>query len=150
VPADIPVFKLAQDLWICELMKQLRFATSTSEARRLLGQGAVRVDGQTITDSNFHFVPGEHKILEVGKRRVARIASIGRDNDGDSTSSVLTTEPTPGATLGKDATEFGNMTLIFKGLAYQSDRLAVSGGLSFGIPTAPDPGDGRVPGQLRR
>jgi tyrosyl-tRNA synthetase len=73
VPADIPVFKLAQDLWICELMKQLRFATSTSEARRLLGQGAVRVDGQTITDSNFHFVPGEHKILEVGKRRVARI-----------------------------------------------------------------------------
>ncbi len=73
VPADIPVFKLAQDLWICELMKQLRFASSTSEARRLLGQGAVRVDGQTVTDSNFHFVPGEHKILEVGKRRVARI-----------------------------------------------------------------------------
>lgn len=73
VPADVPIFKLAQDLWICELIKQLRFASSTSEARRLLGQGAVRVDGQTITDSNFHFVPGEHKILEVGKRRVARI-----------------------------------------------------------------------------
>ncbi len=69
----MPVFKLAQDLWICELMKQLRFAASTSEARRLLGQGAVRVDGQTVTDSNFHFVPGEHNILEVGKRRVARI-----------------------------------------------------------------------------
>ncbi len=73
VPADVPVFKLAQDLWICELMKQLRFAASTSEARRLLGQGAVRVDGQTITDPNFHFIPGEHQILEVGKRRVARI-----------------------------------------------------------------------------
>lgn len=73
VPTDVPVFKLAQELWICELMKQLRFAASTSEARRLLGQGAVRVDGQTVTDANFHFVPGEHQILEVGKRRVARI-----------------------------------------------------------------------------
>jgi tyrosyl-tRNA synthetase len=54
-------------------MKQLRFAASTTEARRLLSQGAVRVDGETVTDVNFHFVPGEHKILEVGKRRVARI-----------------------------------------------------------------------------
>jgi tyrosyl-tRNA synthetase len=73
VPADVPAFKLAKDLWVCELMKQLRFVTSTSEARRLLGQGAVRVDGQTVTDVNFRFVPGEHKILEVGKRRIARI-----------------------------------------------------------------------------
>ena len=73
VPDDVPVFRIAQDLWICELMKQLRFAASTSEARRLLGQGAVRVDGQTVTDVNFRFVPGDHRILEVGKRRVARI-----------------------------------------------------------------------------
>jgi len=73
VPEDIPVFKLAQPLWLCELMKQLRFAPSTSEARRLLGQGAVRVDGNPVTDINFRFVPGEHKILEVGKRRIARI-----------------------------------------------------------------------------
>ena len=73
VPADIPVFKVADTMWVCELMKQLSFATSTSEARRLLSQGAVRVDGETVTDANFRFVPGDHKILEVGKRRVARI-----------------------------------------------------------------------------
>jgi tyrosyl-tRNA synthetase len=73
VPDDVPVFKLSQTLWVCELMKQLHFASSTSEARRLLGQGAVRVDGQTVSDVNFRFVPGQHRILEVGKRRVARI-----------------------------------------------------------------------------
>ena len=73
VPADIPVFKVVDEMWVCELMKQLSFATSTSEARRLLSQGAVRVDGETVTDANFRFVPGDHKILEVGKRRVARI-----------------------------------------------------------------------------
>jgi len=73
VPANVPVYRIAEDIWICELMKQLNFAPSNSEARRLLSQGAVRVDGETIRDQNFRFVPGEHKVLEVGKRRVARI-----------------------------------------------------------------------------
>ena len=73
VPAGAPVFRIADAMWICELMKQLGFASSTSEARRLLGQGAVRVDGTTVSDVNFRFVPGDHQVLEVGKRRVARI-----------------------------------------------------------------------------
>jgi tyrosyl-tRNA synthetase len=73
VPTNVPVYRIAEDIWICELMKQLNFAPSNSEARRLVSQGAVRVDGETIKDSNFRFVPGEHKVLEVGKRRVARI-----------------------------------------------------------------------------
>jgi tyrosyl-tRNA synthetase len=73
IPQDVPVYRINEALWVCELMKQLSFAPSTSEARRLLSQGAVRVDGATVTDANFQFVPGEHRILEVGKRRVARI-----------------------------------------------------------------------------
>jgi tyrosyl-tRNA synthetase len=73
VPADVPVYRLADELWICELMKQLKFAPSTSEARRLVGQGAVRVDGQPVKDINFHFVPGRHSLIEVGRRRIARI-----------------------------------------------------------------------------
>jgi len=73
VPANIPVYRIAEDIWICELMKQLQFAPSNSEARRLVSQGAVRVDGETVKDANFRFVPGQHKVLEVGKRRVARI-----------------------------------------------------------------------------
>jgi tyrosyl-tRNA synthetase len=73
VPRDIQTYRIAEELWICELMKQLKFAPSTSEARRLVSQGAVRVDGKTISDVNFRFVPGEHEVLEVGKRRVARI-----------------------------------------------------------------------------
>ena len=73
VPANVPVYRIAEDIWICELMKQLQFAPSNSEARRLVSQGAVRVDGETVKDANFRFVPGQHKVLEVGKRRVARI-----------------------------------------------------------------------------
>jgi tyrosyl-tRNA synthetase len=73
VPANAPVYRIAEDIWICELMKQLEFAASNGEARRLVSQGAVRVDGETVSDVNFRFVPGQHKVLEVGKRRVARI-----------------------------------------------------------------------------
>ncbi|MDO8433900.1 MAG: tyrosine--tRNA ligase [Candidatus Binatus sp.] len=73
IPDGVQVYRIERDLWICELMKQLNFTPSTSEARRLVSQGAVRVDGQTISDANFRFVPGEHKVIEVGKRRVARI-----------------------------------------------------------------------------
>ena len=73
IPADVPVFRLADELWVCELMKQLKFVPSTSEARRLIGQGAVRVDGEPVTDPNFRFVPGRNQLLEVGKRRIARI-----------------------------------------------------------------------------
>jgi tyrosyl-tRNA synthetase len=39
----------------------------------LIAQGAVRVDRKRVTDINFWFVIGQHRILEVGKRRVARI-----------------------------------------------------------------------------
>ena len=73
VPDNAPVFRIERDMWICELMKQIRFAPSTNEARRLIGQGAVRVDGEVVSDVNFRIVPGRHKVLEVGKRRVARI-----------------------------------------------------------------------------
>ena len=73
VPDNAPVFRIERDMWICELMKQIRFAPSTNEARRLIGQGAVRVDGEVVSDVNFRIIPGTHKVLEVGKRRVARI-----------------------------------------------------------------------------
>jgi hypothetical protein len=68
---------------------------------------------------------------------VAKITSVGRDNDGDSNSSVLQTTPTPQNSFGTTDTEFGDMTLILKGLFYRSCTLAVSGGLSVNIPTAP-------------
>ena len=80
------MFRLADELWICELMKQLNFVPSTSEARRLIGQGAVRVDGEPVTDANFRFVPGRNHLLEVGKRRIAQdraLAAHHQSNAGN-------------------------------------------------------------------
>jgi hypothetical protein len=42
---------------------------------------------------------------------------------------------TPGQTLGNEGTQFGNMTIITKGLFYTSRTLALTGGLALGIPS---------------
>ena len=71
-PTPVRLSTDAQDLWICQLIKEVGFAPSTSEARRLVAQGAVRVDGHPV-DVNFRFRRGIHRLLEVGRRRLAEI-----------------------------------------------------------------------------
>jgi tyrosyl-tRNA synthetase len=53
-------------------VKDVGFAPSTSEARRLVAQGAVRVDGQPV-DLSFRFRRGVNTLLEVGRRRIATV-----------------------------------------------------------------------------
>jgi tyrosyl-tRNA synthetase len=60
------------DIWICQLLKQIGFAASTSEARRLASQGAVRVDGNPV-DAEFKFRPGRDRLIAVGRRRLAEV-----------------------------------------------------------------------------
>jgi tyrosyl-tRNA synthetase len=64
-------FAAPEPIWICRLLVDLDFAKSSSEARRLIAQGAVRVDGQVISDVNFQFRGDVHQIVEVGKSRIA-------------------------------------------------------------------------------
>jgi tyrosyl-tRNA synthetase len=58
---------------ICKLLREIRFAPSTSEARRLVRQGAVRVDGETIRDVDYRFRIGTDSLVQVGRRRLARV-----------------------------------------------------------------------------
>ena len=73
VPSTIrQKFVAPTPIWICKLMVALKFAKSTSEARRLIAQGAVRVDGVVLRDANFEFSDQNHSLLEVGKNRIAQ------------------------------------------------------------------------------
>src|SRR6266550_2591455 len=65
-------FSAPEPIWICRLVVDLSFAKSTTEARRLISQGAVKVDGKVIKDVNFQFQHPTHNILEVGKNRIAQ------------------------------------------------------------------------------
>src|SRR5262249_27666313 len=60
-PTPVSVVSATPDLWICQLLKDLGFASSTSEARRLVSQGAVKVDGETV-GVDFRFQAGHHRL----------------------------------------------------------------------------------------
>jgi tyrosyl-tRNA synthetase len=81
VPEDVPTvqmdFKVEMTVprGIVNVIVQAGFAKTKSEARRLIRSGAVRLDGQVITDETLQ-IPEEEldgKILQVGKRRYARL-----------------------------------------------------------------------------
>jgi tyrosyl-tRNA synthetase len=75
---EIPATLLNQGkIGLLTLIKTVGFAPSTSEARRLVEQGAVSVDGAKISDTKLlvSFTAGEAgPILQIGKRRVCRVA----------------------------------------------------------------------------
>jgi tyrosyl-tRNA synthetase len=62
-----------EQIWIVALLVQAGLAPSNSEARRLIQQGAVRVNGERVSDTNAQLTVSELHLLQVGRRRFARI-----------------------------------------------------------------------------
>lgn len=78
-PVGIPEVTIdSHGIWIIELMKQHGLATSSNEARRLIRQGGVSLDGGRIIDENLtiHVDAGKAAVLKVGKRRYLRLVGI--------------------------------------------------------------------------
>lgn len=76
LPSEIDTFAWSgqeEKVWICQLMRAVGFAKSTSEARRLVQQGGVRIDGVAVTDQDLHVAAQGETILQVGRRRVIKI-----------------------------------------------------------------------------
>ena len=76
VPEDMPELSLpapAGRLPVANLLKQAELVRSTSEALRLIKQGAVRVDGQRVEDRGLELEAGSTHVFQVGKRRFARV-----------------------------------------------------------------------------
>ncbi|MGH7775516.1 MAG: tyrosine--tRNA ligase [Candidatus Binatia bacterium] len=81
VPKDIRKQFFPPDrIWICQLLVDLQFARSKGEARRLIAQGAVKIDGKVITDVNFEFEGKVHQVVEVGKTRIAQVGREPKTN----------------------------------------------------------------------
>lgn len=61
--------------WICQVIKDIQFAPSTSEARRLIEGGGVSLDDLKIEDPKFQLEmsPGQKRILKVGKKKFIRL-----------------------------------------------------------------------------
>lgn len=57
---------------LANVLTELSLTSSTSEAHRMVKQGAVRLDGEKVEDSRQILQPGVELVLQVGKRRVAK------------------------------------------------------------------------------
>ena len=79
IPEDIPEFELHSpggDIPISNLLKNVGLASSTSEALRLIRQGAVSIDGERVEDPTLRIDVGKKHVYQVGKRRFARVKII--------------------------------------------------------------------------
>ncbi len=77
LPDDIPELNLVsgpEGLLIANLLKEAGLTVSTSEAIRMLKQGAVKVDNEKCDDKDRLFQAGAEHIIQVGKRKFAKIS----------------------------------------------------------------------------
>ena len=72
-PDDIPEFSLNEEDLIVNVIFDAGMLQSKGEARRMIKQGAVKLDGESITDIQATITPSGEQILKVGKRRFLKV-----------------------------------------------------------------------------
>lgn len=75
IPEDIPTVALpeSEPLWICRLLTQAGLVSSNGEARRLIQQGAVKLEGERVDNPELEVPAAGSLVVQAGKRRFARI-----------------------------------------------------------------------------
>lgn len=68
-----PEFLSEDRVWIVKLLSALELVSSNGEARRMIKQGAVKVNEEKVTDAAWELKPEEDMIVQVGKRKFAQI-----------------------------------------------------------------------------
>ncbi len=82
VPEDAPMVEVpaGEEVWIVDLITRAGFASTNGEARRFIKGGAVRLGGEVVGDERLALASSalDGKVLQVGKRRYARLAVADR------------------------------------------------------------------------
>ena len=72
IPTDMPEFILNDEIWICQALVDSSLVPSTSQARRDIISGAVKINQEKVTDDKLNLTAGEY-ILQKGKKSFAKI-----------------------------------------------------------------------------
>ncbi len=76
IPDDVPEVSLAgkeDGLSLSQVLKQAGLTASTSEALRMIEQGGVKINGEKVSDKALKLTRGERFVVQVGKRKFARV-----------------------------------------------------------------------------
>ncbi|NCO36022.1 MAG: tyrosine--tRNA ligase [Armatimonadetes bacterium CG2_30_59_28] len=80
VPTEMDALRITSEdldggkVSILKLIRKAGFAPSNNEARRLVEQGGVSIDGMTVSDPYAQLAPPDGGVLKVGKRKFARVS----------------------------------------------------------------------------
>ena len=80
IPSEMTEFELATEdgqLGIANVLRGAGLTDSNSEGFRMLQQGAVRVDGDKVTDRDLVLKAGATYVIQVGRRKFARVTLAG-------------------------------------------------------------------------
>lgn len=72
IPTDIEEFSIEGEVWIAKALVDCKMEPSTSQARRDIKQGGVKIDQEKVTDVDLQLSQGEY-LLQVGKRKFAKL-----------------------------------------------------------------------------
>jgi tyrosyl-tRNA synthetase len=72
IPTEIEEFHFDTEIWLAKALVDSKMEPSTSQARRDILQGGVKVNQAKVTDVDFQLLQGEH-LVQVGKRKFAKI-----------------------------------------------------------------------------
>ena len=72
IPTDIEEFSCEGDIWIAKALLDCNIEPSTSQARRDIKQGGVKINQEKVTDDKLQLTTGEY-LLQVGKRKFAKL-----------------------------------------------------------------------------
>jgi tyrosyl-tRNA synthetase len=78
IPTDIQEFEIPSDGWICQVLVDIGLESSTSQARRDILAGAVKINQEKIDDEKMKLTQGEY-ILQKGKKSFAKVIVKGND-----------------------------------------------------------------------
>ncbi len=73
IPDDIPEVSVEKGIWICKALTEAGIEPSTSQARRDIKQGAVRIDGEKVSNESLTLDNEGEYVLQVGKRKFAKV-----------------------------------------------------------------------------
>jgi tyrosyl-tRNA synthetase len=73
IPEEMPTFGYESPAGIIEIMTGSGLAASKSEARRLIQQNGVKIDGETVSSADLKLSQPGEAVIQVGKRKFARI-----------------------------------------------------------------------------
>ncbi|MGS0825320.1 tyrosine--tRNA ligase [Shewanella sp. 0m-8] len=78
IPDDIEELEIAagDGIAIANLLKEAGLVSSTSDAMRMIKQGAAKIDGDKIEDTRLQLNAGTSAVFQVGKRKFAKITLV--------------------------------------------------------------------------